>query len=63
VDGFDRIMVGPNDHSLWSWWLLPEYICFSGEPQFVYDEAKKVWDYIIAHFPTDCLANRQIVLE
>jgi hypothetical protein len=63
VDGLDRIMFS-NDHSWWkSWWLLPEYICFSGEPQFVYDEAKKVWDYIIANFPIDCLANRQVVLE
>jgi hypothetical protein len=59
VDGLDRIMVSPRDHSWWSWWLLPEYICFSGEPQFVYDEAKKVWEYIIANFPTDCLAARQ----
>ncbi|MEA2862207.1 MAG: hypothetical protein QOC84_163 [Bradyrhizobium sp.] len=58
VDGLDRIMVSPRDHSWWSWWLLPEYVCFSGEPQFVYDEAKKVWDYIIANFPTDCLARR-----
>jgi hypothetical protein len=59
VDGFDRIMVGINDHSWWSGWLLWEYICFSGEPQFVYDEAKKVWDYIVANFPTNCLARRQ----
>jgi len=58
VDGLDRIMVSPRDHSWWSGWLLLEYICFSGEPQFVYDEAKKVWDYIIANFPTDCLAKR-----
>ncbi len=62
VDGLDRIMVSPRDHSWWSWWLLPEYICFSGEPQFVYDEAKKVWDYIIANFSTDCLAKRQFDL-
>jgi hypothetical protein len=62
VDGLNRIMVSPRDHSWWSWWLLPEYICFSGEPQFVYDEAKKVWDYIIANFPTACLANRQFDL-
>jgi len=59
VDGLDRIMVSTRDHSWWSWGLLPEYICFSGEPQFVYDEAKKVWDYIIANFSSDCLANRQ----
>ncbi len=63
VDGLNRIMVSPRDCSWWSWWLLPEYICFSGEPQFVYDEAKKVWDYIIANFPTDCLANRQFELK
>ena len=58
VDGLDRIMVSTRDHSWWSLGLLPEYICFSGEPQFVYDEAKKVWDYIIANFAVDCLANR-----
>jgi hypothetical protein len=63
VDGLDRIMVSTRDHSWWSRWLLPEYICFSGEPQFVYDEAKKVWDYIIANFSADCLANRQFDLE
>jgi hypothetical protein len=62
VDGFNRIMVSTNDHSWWSGWLLWEFLCFSGEPQFIYDEAKKVWDYIVEHFPTDCLANRQIVL-
>lgn len=62
TDGFNRIMFS-TDHSLWDWWLLPEFICFSGEPQFIYDEAKSVWDYIIANFPIDCLANRKIVLE
>ena len=62
VDGLDHIMVNPKDHSWWSGWLLPEFICFSGEPQFSHAEAKKVWDYIIANFPVDCLANRQIVL-
>lgn len=62
VDGLERIMVNPKDHSWWSGWLVPEYLCFSGEPQFTYDEAKKVWDYIIANFSTDCLANRQIVV-
>ena len=60
VDGIDRIMVSPRDHSWWSGWLLPEYLCFSGEPQFVYDEAKKVWDYIITNFPTDCLTHRPV---
>lgn len=58
VDGLDRIMVSPRTHSWWSGWLLPEYVCFSGEPRFVHDEAKKVWDYIIAHFPTNCLTHR-----
>jgi hypothetical protein len=60
VTGLDRIMVSNREAGWWWWsgWLLPEYLCFSGEPQFVYDEAKKVWDYIIANFPTDCLARR-----
>jgi hypothetical protein len=62
VDGFNNIMFS-TDHSWWSGGLLPEFICFSGEPQFIHGEAKKVWDYIIAHFPINCLANRQIILE
>ena len=62
VDGLDRIMVNPKDHSWWSGWLIPEYLCFSGEPQFSHDEARKVWDYIIANFPIDCLANRHVVV-
>jgi hypothetical protein len=60
VDGIDRIMVSPRDHSWWSWSVLPEYLCFSGEPQFVLDEAKKVWDYIIEHFPIDCLIGPRV---
>jgi hypothetical protein len=66
VSGLDRIMVTPKDRGFWWWWsgwFLPEYLCFSGEPQFIYDEAKRVWDYIIANFSADCLANRHIVLE
>jgi hypothetical protein len=55
-------MVNPKDHSWWSGWLIPEYLCFSGEPQFSHDEARRVWDYIIANFPIDCLANRHVVV-
>lgn len=62
VDGLNRIMVNPKDHSWWSGWLIPEYLCFSGEPQFSHDEARRVWDYIIASFPIDCLANRHVVV-
>jgi len=58
VDGLDRIMFGPRDHSAWSWWLLPEYIYLSGEPVFTFDEGKKVWDYIVANFNYECLAHR-----
>lgn len=57
VDGLNRIMWGKEGHSMWSGWLLPEYLCFSGEPQFIHDEAKKVWDYVISNFPVACLAR------
>ena len=62
VKGLDRIMVTNRNLGFWWWWslsFLPEYLCFSGEPQFIYDEAKRVWEYIVAYFPPDCLARRQ----
>ena len=60
VSGLDRIMYsGAAEDETWlSWWLLPEYIYLEGGPSFIFDEAKKVWDYIIEYFPADCLASR-----
>ena len=60
VSGLDRIMYTPaeEDGTWLSWLLLPEYIYLEGGPSFVFDEAKKVWDYIIEYFPYDCLASR-----
>jgi len=60
VSGLERIMysAAEKDETWLSWWLLPEYIYLSGEPGFVFDEAKKVWDYIIEYFPWSCLSVR-----
>jgi hypothetical protein len=60
VSGLDRIMysAAAEDETWLSWWLLPEYIYLEGSPSFVFDEAKKVWDYIIEYFPAACLASR-----
>jgi hypothetical protein len=58
VDGLDRIMVSAKQNSLISWATIPEY-WLSGSPTFTHDEAKRVWDYIVAHFSVECLATRQ----
>ncbi|WP_069166070.1 hypothetical protein [Nocardia altamirensis] len=54
TDGVNRIMYSPKKNSWWSWWLVPD-IYLSGEPSFVFDEAKAAWDYIVANFPPECL--------
>jgi hypothetical protein len=56
VDGLDRIMVSLKDHSWWGWSLIPNY-WLHGEPIFTLEEAKRVWDYIIANFSPSCLAG------
>lgn len=57
--GLERIMYSPRESSWWSGWVIPEYLLLKGEPSFTLDEAKRVWDYIIANFSADCLATRQ----
>jgi hypothetical protein len=62
VDGLDHIMytaAAAENKSWWDWSVLFNYLLVSGEPGFTLDEQKKVWDYIIANFSTDCLlANK-----
>lgn len=59
VDGFDRIMVSTRQNSWWSWMLLPNWLYLSGEPIFIFDEAKGAWDYIVEHFPPECLGAQR----
>jgi len=58
VDGAERIMLSSKEKGLVDWSTIPEY-WMSGEPIFTYDEAKSVWDYIIANFSAACLAAAQ----
>lgn len=61
VDGLNRIMytaAESENKSWWDWWLLPDYLYLNGGPGFVFDEAKSVWNYIIANFPASCLSKR-----
>lgn len=55
VDGFDRIMVSTKEKSAWSWSLIPNWVYLKGEPFFTLDEAKQTWDFIVEHFPPECL--------
>jgi hypothetical protein len=59
VDGFDRIMVSGEEGQgdLWSWDSIPN-IFLHGGPRFIYTEAKRVWNFILTNFPTECLAPR-----
>jgi hypothetical protein len=61
VDGLNRIMYTASEtenKSWWDWWLIPDYLYLNGGPTFVFDEAKQVWDYIVANFSPDCLSVR-----
>ena len=55
VDGVDRIMFARK--RMIDWWTLPKLVYLKGEPSFTLDEAKQVWDYIVAHFPSHCLTD------
>lgn len=57
VDGFDRIMVSgaEGQGKLWTWDSIPN-IFWHGGPRFIYTEAQRVWDFILANFPLSCLA-------
>jgi hypothetical protein len=59
VDGLLRIMytaAGKSVSSGSSWW---QYWTSGLEAGFVYDEATRVWDYIVRNFSVDCLTTRQ----
>ena len=59
ADGLDRVMYGALDSDSWfTWTTLFEYLYLSGGPVFTYDEATRVWDYIVEHFPVGCLIQR-----
>jgi hypothetical protein len=58
VDGLLRIMFtarGKNFSSGSSWW---QYWTTGPEAGFTFDEAKKVWEYIVMNFDANCLKSR-----
>lgn len=57
VDGLLRIMFtgGQSVSSGSSWW---QYWTSGVEAGFIFDEGKKVWDYIVKNFSVDCLKTR-----
>lgn len=61
VDGAHRIMYTMNKtqgKSLFTWWTIPSLLIFEQQPKFVLEEAKRVWDYIVAGWPTKALTTR-----
>lgn len=61
VDGYHRIMYTANAAAgtkAITWWTLPSLLLFEQQPKFVLEEAKAVWDYIVAGFPTEALTTR-----
>jgi hypothetical protein len=61
VDGLFRIMFtnAPSQKkSFASWSSVYQYWTSGLEAGFILDEGKKVWDYIIANFSSDCLKSR-----
>jgi hypothetical protein len=53
-DGLDKIMFSPVENDWWSWNLIVEFLWWSGEPQFTYDDGKQAWDFLIDTIP-QCL--------
>jgi len=64
VDGFDRIMVSgeKSQGSLWTWKAIPNTLIHGG-PRFIYVEAQRAWDFIIANFPLSCFISRGPILR
>jgi len=61
VDGAHRIMFTMNKSqgkSVFTWWTVPSLLVFEQQPKFVLEEAKRVWDYIVAGWPTKALTTR-----
>ena len=64
ADGLDRIMYSPRAEG---WWnkdkgavtlrTIYSLIFFKGEPSFTLEEEMQTWDYIIEHFPANCLGS------
>jgi hypothetical protein len=57
ADGLERIMY-QTAMSPWSWEMLIEYFYTSGEPIFIFDEARRAWNYIIDAADPETLATR-----
>ena len=47
-----------RDDASWHSSTLGVNYWMHGAPKFTLDEAKAVWDYILEHFPTSCLAKK-----
>ncbi len=61
VDGLNRVMYTAAERenkSWWDGWLLPDYLYLNGGPSFIFEEATKAWDYIVANFSSECLRVR-----
>lgn len=61
VDGLFRIMftsAAGEGKSVWSWSSLWQFWTSGVEAGFTLEEAKKVWEYIVANFSADCLKTR-----
>lgn len=59
VDGLLRIMFTNADKSIWSWSSALQYWNNGLEAGFVFEEAQKVWEYIVRNFDKACLETRQ----
>lgn len=60
VDGFDRIMVsGKKGQGDWFTGDSIPNVFWHGGPRFTYTEAQRAWDFILANFPSACLAPRE----
>ncbi len=58
VDGFDRIMVsGAEGQGDWFTGRAIPNVFWHGGPRFIYTEAKRVWDFILANFPLSCFIH------
>lgn len=55
VSGLQRIMYPGKEKSWFTWSTIPRYLFVSTEPYFTFEEAKKTWDYVVEHFPSQCL--------
>lgn len=59
VDGLLRIMYTANRKSIWSLSSLKQYWTSGLEAGLVFEEAERVWAYIVRNFSPACLETRQ----